>query len=196
VVDGYANGWDVKPPCTDVRFEFAPSKPTTWVQLASALACLVLLAIALLPRRRRASPIRSDFAAAASSWPPLEDPAPTRTAIRRALLLGAGAATVLGFCFSLRAGVAIFAGVTLVVWLGIGPRLLAMVAGALLAVAVPALYLLVPARDFGGYDPGYASDHIAAHWVGVAAFTLLAIALAQIVSTASRRRVGEARSGP
>ena len=106
---------------------------------------------------------------------------------RRALWFGLLAGTVLGFCFSLRAGLAIFVGVTLIARFGIGPRPLALVAGALLALVVPALYLLCPADDRGGYNPGYAGEHVEAHWVGVAAFALLAVALAQTVSTARRR---------
>jgi hypothetical protein len=189
VADGYANGWDVRPPCANVRFEFAPSTPVHWLQIASALGCLVLLAIALRRRRRGPQP-------AAASHAALPDLPPSKTTLRRALAWGAAAAAVLGFCFSLRAGVAIFAGVSVIVWLGVAPRLLAMAAGALLAVVVPALYLLFPARDFGGYNPGYAGEHIAAHWVGVAAYTLLAIALVQMLSTASRRGEGAARSTP
>lgn len=189
VADGYANGWDVKPPCTNVRFAFAPNKPVHWVQLLSALVCLILVAVVLLGARRR----------------PAEDRLPTPQAYsaegsavgaRRALALALFAAAVLGFCFSIRSGLAIFVGVAVIVWLGIGPRVLAAVAGALLTVVVPVLYLLFPAADEGGYNPSYAGDQIAAHWVAVAAFTLLVIALVQMVSTATRRGAGEARSGP
>jgi hypothetical protein len=186
-VDGYANGWDVKPPCANVRFAFAANGPVHLLQLLSALAALLLLALAVVPRKSSArAPVADD----------LPEPPPRTTSLRRALTLGLLAGAVLGFCFSLRSGVAIFAGVTLISWLGIGPRLLVLTAGALLTVAVPALYLLFPAQDYGGYSPGYASDHIAPHWVGVAAFTLLAVALAQTLSTASRRRADAAGSGP
>jgi hypothetical protein len=109
--------------------------------------------------------------------------------MRRALALGAAAALVLGFCFSLRAGVLMFIGVTLIVRLGLPAALLAAVAGALLTIVVPAVYLLFPAQDRGGYNPGYAGEHVGAHWVAVAAYTLLVVALVQ---TLARRRGGAA----
>jgi hypothetical protein len=97
------------------------------------------------------------------------------------------AAAVLGFCFSLRAGVAIFVGVSAVVYLDIHARALALTAGALLAIVVPIVYLAFPGTDRGGYNPGYAGEHIGAHWVAVAAYTLLVVALIRTLSTARRR---------
>jgi hypothetical protein len=191
VIDGYANAWDVGPSCTNVSFAFAPDRPVHRLQLLSGLACLLLLGLVVVPRRRRR---RAAESLAASAAVPLPDPPPTRTPLRRALALGLLAGAVIGFCFALRAGPAVFAAVTLIVWLGIGPRLLMLAAGALLAVVVPALYVLFPADDRGGYNPGYAGEHIAAHWVAVAAFTLLAVALVQTLSTATRRDAGAARS--
>jgi arabinofuranan 3-O-arabinosyltransferase len=204
VADGYANGWDVKPPCTRVSFAFAPDRPVRLLQLGSALACLLLLLIALRrahprgaarapapggresreaarERRELARRYRPSLAALRSDR---GEPAPWR----RALALGLVAALVLGFCFSLRAGVAIFAGVTLIARLGLGPGILTAAAGALLAIVVPLVYVLFPAEDRGGYNPGYAGEHIGAHWVGVAAYTLLAVALIQSLNRARRRR--------
>ena len=175
VVDGYANGWTVKPPCRQVHFAFAPNGRVHLLQLLSAVACLALLLFLLWRPRRRVPLGAPDLA----DWP---DPVPARLSASRALALGALAAVVLGFCFSLRSGVAIFAGVSLIAWLGIGPRLLLATAGALLTLVVPALYLLFPAEDKGGYNPGYAGDHVAAHWVAVAAFTLLLVALVQLLA--------------
>jgi len=60
----------------------------------------------------------------------------------------------------------------------------------LLALAVPLDYVAFPAPDFVGYNPGYAGDHISGHWIAVAAWVLLALALWRTLSTASRRRGG------
>lgn len=230
VVDGYANGWDVKPRCRNVRFAFGPDTPVRWVQVLSALACVLLLVVALRRPRRRgarghadvahAEPARADAAFAcqpapadaAFAPPPAErradavlasqsaeprerpralggrDDSLAPAPIGRALALGLTAGLVLGFCFSIRAGLLIFIGVTLIARYGIGPGPLTAVAGALLAVVVPLVYVLFPAEDRGGYNPGYAGEHTGAHWVAVAAYTLLVVALVQTLSTARRRR--------
>jgi hypothetical protein len=111
-----------------------------------------------------------------------------RTPLRRALELGVAAGLILGFCFSIRAGFAIFAGVTLIVHFRLRPGLLSGIAGGLLAIVVPAVYLIWPGEDRGGYNPGYAGQHTGAHWIAVAAYTLLIVALIQSLSTARRRR--------
>jgi hypothetical protein len=207
VVDGYANGWPVKPPCLHVRFAFAPNAPVHWLQIFSALACLLLLIVAIRRGRaqtdvhaRHADPLAADRAlgalghsAPARESDPLRGPG---LPLRRALVYGLAAGAILGFCFSLRAGVAIFAGVTLIAYLGVRPRPLLFTAGALLALVVPAVYLLFPADDKGGYNPGYAGEHIGAHWVAVAAYTLLVVALVQILSRARGAAAHAERSGP
>ena len=45
-------------------------------------------------------------------------------------------------------------------------------------------------------NPAYAVENVEAHWVVVAAWVLLAVALWRILSTASRRGAGAGRSGP
>ncbi|MGH2857993.1 MAG: hypothetical protein ACRDMJ_10975, partial [Solirubrobacteraceae bacterium] len=62
---------------------------------------------------------------------------------------------------------------------GVRVRSLLGAAGLLLVVVVPVLYLLFPGIDQGGYDFGYASQHLGAHWVAVGAFALLVLALAR-----------------
>ena len=79
-------------------------------------------------------------------------------------------------------------GVALVLWRGVSTRALILTAGALLVVAVPALYLAFPGQDRGGYDPGYPVQHLGAHWVALGALALLAVALVREISTATRRR--------
>jgi hypothetical protein len=98
-------------------------------------------------------------------------------ALRRALAWGVGAALLGGFVFALRAGVVIGPAVALILWRGVGARTLGLAAGGLLGVVVPILYLAVPAQDKGGYNTNAPLEHIAAHWVGVAAIVLLIVAL-------------------
>jgi hypothetical protein len=118
--------------------------------------------------------------------PPLPDPDPVaRWPLGRAAAVGIAAGIVLGFAFSIRAGVAIVPGVTLLLWLGIGVRRLILLAGALLAVAVPVLYLALLPNDEGGFSFfTYPVDLIAPHWVGVAAVVLLIVALARTLAAA------------
>jgi hypothetical protein len=97
---------------------------------------------------------------------------------------------ILAFCFSLRSGVLIAPAIALVLWRGIPARPLAAAGGLLLAIAVPLDYIVFPAQNFGGYDPGYAGDHVSGHWIAVAAWVLLALALWRALSTARRRRGG------
>jgi hypothetical protein len=194
-LDGYANAWRVEPGCKTARFAFAPQRPVHAIQRLSALACLVLLAIALgAPgmRRRVAPDARAAANARAAAdaragWP---DVAPRRIPLRRAAILGIVAGGVLAFCFSLRSGLLIAPAVALVLWRAIPAVPLAVAGGLLLVVAVPLDYIVFPAPDFGGYNPGYAGDHVSGHWIAVAAWVLLALALWQTVSTASGRRGG------
>jgi hypothetical protein len=203
-MDGYANAWPVEPGCTTARFAFAPQKPVHVIQWLSALACLALLAIALgagaLVRRRRAAADARRAAGTrtttdtASDWP---DPAPSRMRASRAAIAGIVAGGILAFCFSLRSGLVIAPAIAFVMWRGIPAALLAAAGGLLLAIAVPLDYIIFPAPDFGGYNPGYAGDHISGHWIAVAAWVLLGLALWRTLSTASRRRGGPsgARAG-
>jgi uncharacterized RDD family membrane protein YckC len=77
-----------------------------------------------------------------------------------------------------------------VLWRGIPAAPLAAAGGLLLAIAVPLDYILFPAPDFGGYNPGYAGDQVSGHWIAVAGWVLLALALWRTLSTASGRRGG------
>ncbi|MCW3009949.1 MAG: hypothetical protein JWO90_353, partial [Solirubrobacterales bacterium] len=115
-------------------------------------------------------------------------PAPVPLPLRRALALGVVASLVIGFLFALRAGALLGPVVAFVLWRGIGAERLTLAAGALLGLAVPALYVLFPGDDRGGFSTTYATDHLAAHWVAVAAVVLLALALVRTLSTARGRR--------
>ena len=67
----------------------------------------------------------------------------------------------------------------------------------LLGLVAPVLYLVVPVDDMGGFNSDYANDLIAAHWVAVAAWMLLALALYRsLVQLRRNRRSTSARKGP
>jgi FtsH-binding integral membrane protein len=190
VVDGFANGWRVEPGCKRASFSFGPQRAVDWGYAIGALACLALLALMLLLRRRRQASL------APSTAPLPIDDATWRLPARQALLAGVAAAVAFGFVFALRAGVVIGPVTALVLWRGISSRQMIMVAGALLAVVVPAVYVIFPATDRGGYGPAYPVERLGAHWVTVGAVVLLILALARTLSTASRASRGRAAAEP
>ena len=100
-------------------------------------------------------------------------------------------ALALGFVFAARATPLFYAGVFLVLWRGVGARELALAGGAILTVAVPILTLIIRPEDRGGYNPEYAIDRIAVHWVAVAGVTLFVLALSRAMG-----RPGRARAAP
>jgi hypothetical protein len=184
VIDGFANGWRVKPGCTRVSIAFAPQKAVWWGYAIGGLACLVLLILMAL-RRPRTAPVAADA-------PIASDDGPWRLPARQALLAGVAAAVVFGFVFALRAGVVIGPVTALVLWRGMSARTMILIAGALLSVVVPAIYVIFPATDRGGYGPAYPVERLGAHWVTVGAVVLLVFALARTLSTASRTSRGRA----
>jgi hypothetical protein len=105
---------------------------------------------------------------------------------RRALLFGGVAGAAIAFVFALRAGVVLGPIVALLLWRGVGNRALFLTAGVLLGVVVPALYLLVPVDNHGGYNSNYAGELVSAHWVAVVAVSLAALALVRSVVAARR----------
>jgi hypothetical protein len=174
-IDGYANGWRVGPGCSDARFAFAPNTLAAVGYGASAaigLACLVLLLVGARLGRRRSTGAAS---LAPGEWGTVtpERPRPAWHAL--ALSLPAGA--VFGFAFGLAAGLASVPVIAVVLWRGIGAGRMTLAAGALLGVVVPILYLVGPGERHGGNHYAFASQHMAAHWVGVAAIGLLIGAL-------------------
>jgi arabinofuranan 3-O-arabinosyltransferase len=180
VIDAFANGWRVERGCREVRFAYVPQRPVVWAYAASALAALALLALLLLRRPRP----REAVTPAPLAAPERPAPWPLPRAVAAGLVVGA----VLGFVFALRAGAVIAPATTLVLWRGIGPRALVLAAAGLLGVVVPALYLLFPANDRGGFNFEYAVDQMGAHWVAVGALALLGLALAR--SVWEQRRAG------
>jgi arabinofuranan 3-O-arabinosyltransferase len=192
VVDGFANGWLVAPGCRDVSLAFAPQRAVYWGYAIGAIACLALIGLLVLRRPRR----REEWVRERDIEP---DDRPWRLPARRALLAGAGAAVLFGFVFALRAGLVIGPVTALILWRGASPRTLIATAGGLLTVAVPAIYILFPATDRGGYGPAYPVERLGAHWVTVGAVVVLILVLARELSTASRRsgaRAGAAADAP
>jgi hypothetical protein len=179
-MQGFANGWPVEPGCKDVEFVFAPNRLLPPAYAISLVACLALVAL-LLIRRRRPS--------ARTAQAPIEEAPAVAWPLKKALLAGVVAALVLGFVFAIRAGVVMGPAVALILWRGVPTRTLALAGGALLLTVVPILYLAVPVDDPGGYNTNLAVERIAAHWVGVAAVFLLGAALVRQL-TAARRASG------
>jgi hypothetical protein len=198
-IDGYANGWPVGVGCRHVRFAFTPNRLAEIGYVVSGIAGLVCLALFVAgvwrARRRRrevggpaegaagssalsARHAVSGPAAGAAGRPalPMRDVDP-RWPPARALLVALPAAVAFGFVFGVIPGVVSVPGIVLVLWRGVGARALTLSAGGLLGVLVPVLYLARPGDEHGGNHFAYAIDHLAAHYVGVAAVGLLAAAL-------------------
>jgi hypothetical protein len=177
-VDGYAMGWRVPASCRDVDIAFAPNRLVRAGQVASA-AAIALLALVLLRRRRPSPAPRQQLTVPAD--------APRRLPARRAALAAVVLSPAFGFVFAARATPLFAIGLFVILWRGISASALLAVAGALLVVAAPVLTLLIPVTDRGGYDPDYAGERIAVHWVTAAAVALLIVALARLLATARRR---------
>jgi hypothetical protein len=190
-VNAYANGWRAPRDCRQVDFSFAPQDGVRVGYAISAIAGALLLAFLLgaplLARRRRGASTLGGRAAARHGdsphtgtvpsrpepGPPLPEDRPAGLPLPRAALV-AGAVTVpLALLFALRTSVAIFPLLTLVLWRGVGSRVLAVAAAVLLGIVVPALYVLISPRDRGGFNFEYSTELIWAHWVGVVGIVLL-----------------------
>jgi arabinofuranan 3-O-arabinosyltransferase len=181
VIDGYGNGWLAPAGCRQVAFTFGPQGEVNKSYVISAVAVVLMLLLLLWGARR--SPASGTAAA------PARPMAPWRGG-PRSLPVAAGlaliAAVPLAYVFALRAGAALFVLLTFVIWRGFRPRTLTLVAAGLLGVAVPIAYALTHYRNQGGYDFGYSTQAIWAHWIGVAAIVLLALALLRIIRARSR----------
>jgi hypothetical protein len=188
-VQGYANGWAVDRGCRNVSFAYGPQRLADAGYLVSGLACLgmlVLLAVGASRRRRLAPAVKPADPA------PLGDVPPARPlALPVAVAIALPAAVAIGVGFGLRAGAVAAPLLAVLLWRGIGDRAVGVLAGLLLAVVVPAIYLGValfgPGDVLGGNSTQYGADRLAAHWVGVAAFVALVIVLWRTLAAA---RVG------
>jgi arabinofuranan 3-O-arabinosyltransferase len=209
-LQGYANGWPLTHSCARLSFDFAPDRELVDADLLSGAVCaglLLLLGFGWWRRRRSrwVGPAASPAPAGGSD----QDLGPhraqmliigartparpvSRWSARRALaaaLIGAGG---LGFVFALRAGVVLGPLLGLALWRGLPERWATRLAGGLLVIVVPAIYLLHPVHNLGGFNPNYANAEIDAHFVAVLAVCLLGYALVRVLgdrrAARSRRR--------
>ena len=91
-----------------------------------------------------------------------------------------------GFVFGIRAGIVAVPVLAVILWRGVGPRPLTLAAGALLGIVVPLLYIIDAPSSAGGNHYGYATQHLTAHWVAVAAIGLLFVALWRTLAAARK----------
>jgi arabinofuranan 3-O-arabinosyltransferase len=170
-LEGFANAWPVKPGCRSVAFRFGPDRLLLPFYLLSLLAALAFAALVFRRRRAMGAP-------AADAPVPVPDEGPVRYwPLEGALAAGVVAFLVVGFVFALRAGLVAAPVVAFLLYKGVSARRLVLAALAALAIVVPALYLIFPGKDPGGYSTYYATAHFGAHWVAVGAIVLIGIAL-------------------
>ena len=131
----------------------------------SLVAVLVLVAALVWPRRRR----EGRETAGSGRGVPRRCRAPR--AVDAAFVGPAGGARrdhfaglALGFVFAARATPIFVLLVFVVLYRGIGARPLALAGGAILAIAVPILTILIRPENRGGYNPEYSADRIVVHW--------------------------------
>jgi len=183
----FGTAWRVPASCRAVTITFAPNRLVGAGYAVSAVAAVVLLLVLGLAWRRRGK----RPAAPRGATPPVAASPPRALALpaRRAALLAVPVALALGFLFAARGTPIFYAAAFVVLWRGVSERALALGGGAVLAIAVPLLTVIVRPEDRGGYNPEYSIDRIAVHWVAVAGVTLLVFALSRAMA-----RIGPARS--
>jgi len=182
-VNAYANGWRAPADCRDVSFEFTPQSTARRAYLVSALVCLALLAFVIggwLRTRRR--PAGEPDRTLLPDWQPRRLPLYQAAAIALAL------AVPLGLMFALRTSLATFPLLTLILWRGAGPRLLAGAAAVLFGIVTPLVYLISSPDDRGGFDFEYSLQVIDAHWLGVGGLVLLMAACWRALAAAHSKR--------
>ena len=187
-IDGYANGWQVRPGCQSVRFSFAPNRVAKLAYLVSAIAGLLCL-LALIGSHQwrvesRRTAARDEREPHVFPVRPAGAPWPVGSALAAAVIAG----LAFGFVFGIAVGVASIPVTAFVLWRGVGARRLTMAAAVLLGVLVPLAYVLHPGSSAGGNHFGYAHDHLAAHYLAVAAIGLLIGALWRTLAASQGRR--------
>ena len=181
-IDGYANGWLAPAGCTRVTFSFAPQDGVRTSYLASAVVCAVLALLLLLGAARRPA-----LASARAARRLLGEAKPRPTSLPRAAAVALLASIPLAYVFSLRAGAGLLVLLTFVLWRGYGPRALSIATALLLGGVIPIVYLATEPVNRGGYSFNYSNQLIWAHWAGVAAIVLMALAALRVVWVNGRR---------
>jgi hypothetical protein len=185
VMDGYANGWPAPASCRAVSFSFAPQSGVWWGYGISAVVCLALAAFLLvgwLLARRQPQPDRRPKL--------IPESAPEPMPLLKALIISFVVTVPLMLWFALRMGVVVGPVLTLVLWRGVGPRILIAAAAVLLGVVVPPLYLIINPPDQGGFSFNYSNALLWVHWVAVTAVFLLAVATWRMLAAARTAREG------
>ena len=181
VIDGYANGWIAPVSCDRVTFSFAPQAGVRTSYAISAVVCALLILFLLIGALRQPA-----LASAAAIRRRLADPPATPTPPLQAIGIALALAIPIAFVFAIRAGLVAFPLLAFVLWRGYGPRTLAIAAAALLGIVVPITYALTQPRNRGGYSFAYATDLIAAHWIGVTVIVLCAMTVWMMLSRRAR----------
>jgi len=184
-INAFANGWLAPAGCREVAFKFVPQGTAKLGYLISGLACLALLAFVLWGAwaGRRGELAAPDPA----RWPDLR---PGRMSLPVAAAISLAATVPLALLLAKRTGVVIFPLFTLILWRGIGPRLLTAGAAVLLGLVVPIMYVVISPRDRGGWNFEYSVELMQAHWVGVGAFVLLLAACWRTLGSARASQAG------
>jgi hypothetical protein len=182
-VNGYANGWRAPADCRRVAFAFGPQDRAEVGYAISAVVCLALLAflvagrLAGLGRRVAAAP-----------WPLLPEGRAQPMPLVRAAAVALAATLPLSFLFAARTSVVIFPLLTLILWRGVGSRLLTAIAAGLLGVLVPLIYAIFVPKDRGGFNFDYSRELLGAHWVAVLALILLLVVCRRALAAARPAR--------
>ncbi|MGO9884880.1 MAG: hypothetical protein ACLPV4_17935, partial [Solirubrobacteraceae bacterium] len=174
-IDGYANGWLAPGSCRRVAFTFAPQAGVNESYVISAVACAAMLILLLVGAVRR----RIRLVVGATL--PVADRLRRPLSLPRAAAVALAISIIVGAIFAKRAGAVAFPLVALVLWRGYGAATLTWIAVGLLGIVVPLVYLIVSPPNQGGYNFDYSVKLISAHWIGVAAIVLLAIAAWQSI---------------
>jgi arabinofuranan 3-O-arabinosyltransferase len=106
---------------------------------------------------------------------------PRRMPAVKAAVLAVVLSLPFGFFFAARATPLFALGLFVILWRAIPTTALLAAAGALLVVAVPVLTLVIPVDNRGGYDPDYAGERVAVHWVAAAAVAILIFTLVRVL---------------
>jgi len=194
VVDGYANGWLAPAGCTRVAFTFGPQSGVNKSYVVSAVAVALIVALLAFGAFRRPTlpaPVPSPDRVAGAA-PTDAGEHGRRRSLPVAAALALAVAIPLGYLFAIRAGAALFVLLTILLWRALPTRTLIVAAAVLLGLAVPVAYAVAQPHNQGGYGFGYATQTIGAHWLGVAAWVMLALVLWRII----RARMGPARDVP